>query len=402
MTTELKTVADQPVRRAEIGKHAHVAAGPKIADIGISRRRRGGRRWRALSAILVIAVPVTVASIYYGLIASDQYVSEVRFSVRGKETQNTDALGLLTGFPVTQATSDSYVVADYIKSRELLDELSRSIDLRAMYSKREVDWFARFDATQPIEELVDYWRWMVNVRFDSTSGTIAVGIRAFTPEDAQLIAERILSASAGLVNRLSAEARQDAVRNAEEDVHRMEERLAKARVQLEEFRGSHQIIDPVRSAAGRQELDSKLQAELIQLRSELAATTRFLTPSAPSAVVLAAKIASVEGELTRVRAERMPTREKGPMPEMLTQYDEIETEHQFAEKAYALALASLERTRSEADRRQRFLSVYVSPSLAEEALYPRRLGMIAVITICATMLWGIGLLIVLGVRDHVH
>src|SRR6266849_578420 len=401
MTTDLKT-PDAPARRAEVGTHVHAVRPTKIADFPPARRRRTARRWRTISALLLIAIPMVAASVYYGLFASDQYVSEIRFSVRGKETPSTDAIGMLAGFPVTQSVSDSYVVADYIKSRELLDELSRSINLRALYSSQDVDWGARFDATQPIEELVDYWRWMANVKFDSTSSIITVGIRAFTPEDAQLIAEKILSASTALVNRLSAEARRDAVRNAEVDVRRMEERLAAARAQLEGFRGRNEIIDPARSAAGRQELDSKLQADLIQLRSELAAASRFLNPDSPSAVVLNAKIASVESELARLRAERTPTREKGPMSEMLTRYDEVETEHQFAEKAYVLALASLERARSEADRQQRFLSVYLSPSLAEEPLYPRRLVMIALIGVCGAAVWGLGLLIVLGFRDHVR
>jgi capsular polysaccharide transport system permease protein len=401
MTIDLKA-PDAAAHRAEIGAHVHAVRSTKIADLPLPRRRRTGRRWRTMSAFLLIVMPMIAASVYYGLFASDQYVSEIRFSVRGKETQTADALGMLAGFPVTQSLSDSYVVADYIKSRELLDELSLSINLRALYSRQNIDWWARFDATQPVEQLVDYWRWMANVKFDSTSSIITVGIRAFTPEDARLIAEKILSASTALVNRMSAEARQDAVRNAEVDVRRMEERLAVARAQLESFRGRNEIIDPARSAAARQELDSKLQANLIQLRSELAAASRFLNANSPSAIVLTAKIASVEGELARLRAERTPTAEKGPMSEMLTRYDEVETEHQFAEKAYVLALASLERARSEADRQQRFLSVYVSPSLAEEPLYPRRLVMIALIGIGGIAVWSLGLLVVLGFRDHVR
>jgi len=192
MTIDLKA-PDAAAHRAEIGAHVHAVRSTKIADLPLPRRRRTGRRWRTMSAFLLIVMPMIAASVYYGLFASDQYVSEIRFSVRGKETQTADALGMLAGFPVTQSLSDSYVVADYIKSRELLDELSLSINLRALYSRQNIDWWARFDATQPIEQLVDYWRWMANVKFDSTSSIITVGIRAFTPEDARLIAEKILS-----------------------------------------------------------------------------------------------------------------------------------------------------------------------------------------------------------------
>jgi capsule polysaccharide export protein KpsE/RkpR len=44
----------------------------------------------------------------------------------------------------------------------------------------------------------------------------------------------------------------------------------------------------------------------------------------------------------------------------------------------------------------------VSPSLAEEPLYPRRLVMIALIGIGGVAVWGLGLLVVLGFRDHVR
>ena len=56
------------------------------------------------------------------------------------------------------------------------------------------------------------------------------------------------------------------VRSAEEDVRRMEQRLAASRVNVEDFRRRNEIIDPAASAGRRQELDSKLQAEFIALR----------------------------------------------------------------------------------------------------------------------------------------
>src|SRR5258707_6608298 len=117
MTTDLKA-PDAPVRRAEIVGHVPKENPVRIADFLPARRKRGGRRWRTFSALLFIALPLLVASVYYGFFASDQYFSEMRFSVRGKEASSADALGMLAGLPTSQSVSDSYVVADYIKSRE--------------------------------------------------------------------------------------------------------------------------------------------------------------------------------------------------------------------------------------------------------------------------------------------
>jgi capsular polysaccharide transport system permease protein len=406
MTTELLKPSpaeiDPPASRRDL---RHPPAAPTPLPVGPLPRSPGKRRrnrWRAASALLMIGLPVLMVSSYYGLIASDQYLSEVRFSVRGKEGPSSDALGLLAGFPATQMASDGYVVADFIKTRQLIDEVSRSIDLKAHYSRAEADWFARFDATAPIEDFVDYWKSMINIRFDPTSGIIVAGIRAFTAAESQRIAAKVLEASEALVNRLSDSARRDAVRNAEADVRRMEERLVSARGRLQEFRRQQEILDPGRSAVARQELDSRLQAELVQLRAELASLTQFVNRNAPSAAVLRAKIGSVEGELTRIRAERTPSREKAALSEVLSTFEEIEVEHQFAEKAYATALAALERARSEAERQQRFLGVYVSASLPESALYPRRLEIIALVALLSAALWGIVMLVGSTIRDHMR
>src|SRR5262245_45103738 len=50
-------------------------------------------------------------------------------------------------------------------------------------------------------------------------------------------------------------------------------------------------------------------------------------------------------------------------------YEELVVDPEFAEKAYVLALSSLERARVGADRQQRYLAAFLRPTLPEEALY---------------------------------
>lgn len=84
----------------------------------------------------------------------------------------------------------------------------------------------------------------------------------------------------------------------------------------------------------------------------------------------------------------------------LTQYEELQVEKEFAQKAYTSALASLESARVEAGRRQRFLAVYEKPALPEYPLYPRKILYPVLLTVFAAVLWGIGVLIVYSIRDH--
>ena len=175
-------------------------------------------------------MPTLLGGIYYGLIASDQFVVEVRFAVRSSSTaQSGDALSLFGAIPSANSTmTDSYIVIDYLQSRELVDKLDQRVGLRKIYSRPEVDYLSRFDNTLSVEEFVEYWRSMLKATFDVTSQVVAVDVRAFTAEDAKNVATALLELSEELINEISARARADAVRSSHQEVKRMEDLLAAA------------------------------------------------------------------------------------------------------------------------------------------------------------------------------
>ena len=70
-----------------------------------------------------------VLGIYWGVIASKQYETEIRFSLRAGESGIMDALGGLTGSSGSQQTQDSEIIADYIRSRAIVDSLEQEIDV---------------------------------------------------------------------------------------------------------------------------------------------------------------------------------------------------------------------------------------------------------------------------------
>ncbi|MCE6966917.1 sugar transporter, partial [Cereibacter sphaeroides] len=87
-----------------------------------------------------------------------------------------------------------------------------------------------------IEDLVDYWKRMVRISYDSTTGLIELRVHAFAPKDAQIIAQMILDESTRMINELSAIARADATRYAREELDKAVERLREQRVAVTEFR----------------------------------------------------------------------------------------------------------------------------------------------------------------------
>ena len=90
-------------------------------------------------------MPTLLAAIYFGLIASDVYISESRFVVRSPERQTSSTLGMFlksTGFSRSQ--DDSYTVQDFILSRDALQVLDDKLNFREVFSSPTVDIFSRF------------------------------------------------------------------------------------------------------------------------------------------------------------------------------------------------------------------------------------------------------------------
>jgi len=364
-------------------------------------RRRPWLGW--FSFIIFVAVPVVTAAVYYFFVAADQYVAEFRFALRSAEPERHDpVLFFQESIAPSVMGLDSFVVVQYLASRAIIDDLSTTLDLREIFSRSEADWPVRLDLPVSIEELVRYWKRQVDAFFDATNGTIVVRARAFTPQDALKLAEGILASSERLVNELSARARRDALRNADEEVGRAEKRLKSALTRLREFRDKEGIIDPRKTADATVALAGRVRDELVRAGTELSTLKHYMRDDAPSIKMLEARVQSLEAQRRAVESEVTDTEKtrSEALSRVMGSYEQLESERAFAENTYQHALQALDRSRINADRQQVYLATFVQPTLPEEALYPRRLQSFAVASGVAFVVWMIGGFILQSIRDH--
>jgi capsular polysaccharide transport system permease protein len=376
---------------------------------GASPRVDPGRRKRRallLSFLLCVCLPFLAACVYYAAIATDRYAARAGFSVRGIDTKSgMDGLGAITGLSSPgSTTSDSYVILSYLGSRELLEALDRTLELRRVYSSAEIDPLSRLAADATIEDFVAYWRRHIRTQFDPTSGIIEFEVQSFTADHARRIAETVLTLTQELVNDLSANARNDALRFAREDVALQEARLRQALAAIRDFRATEQSVDPSASAALEVQLIASLESRLSDLNARIAALSQTLDPNAPSIVALRRDAEALTAEIMQRRqaigSDPQGAEGVGTVTRQLAIYEELEVERSLAQQAYASALVSLEQARRDADRQQRYLAIHLRPQTAESAEYPRSLRNLFVLAFALIAAWGIGVLLTMSVRDH--
>ncbi len=362
-------------------------------------------RLRRLNRIFMftVLVPTLLATVYYGLIATDVYISESHFVVRSPQKQSQSGIlgTILQGTGISGSSQDgAYPLQDFMLSRDALQELDKELDLRKAFKKTGADALMHFpgpDFDNSFEALYRYYQKRVKVEFDPVSNIMALKVNAFSAEDAVGINNRLLGMGEQLINRLNNRAQQDSIGFAAAEVRIAENKAREATLAVSGFRTKQSVVDPERQSALQLQGVSKLQDELIGTRTQLSQLQTF-TPDNPQIPALRNRAVSLQGQID---AEIFKVTGSGnSLTNKAASYDRLALDRAFAEKQLASALASLEIARNEAQRKQLYLERLVQPNKPDVAIEPRRLRNVLAVFVLGLLSWGIISLLAASVREH--
>jgi len=351
--------------------------------------------------LFTVVAPTLLSILYYGLIASDVYISESRFVVRSPDHQAASPLGLmLKGAGFTRSQDDTYTVHDFMLSRDALKRLVDEHAINKAFASDRVDPFSRFaglDGDHSFEALHRYYQKHVDIQLDSASSITTLTVRAFTAEDAWRINQKLLAMSEALVNQLNERGRQDMIRFAAAEVADAESKAKTAALALSNFRNQKGVIDPERQSAIQLQQIAKLQDDLIATKAQLA-QVRSVTPENPQISALQKRQETLQAEID-AETNRVAGGERS-LANKAADYQRLALEREFADKQLASVMASLETARNEAQRKQLYLERIVQPNKPDIAMEPRRLRGVFATLVLGLITWGILTILIAGVREH--
>lgn len=374
---------------------------------------RLGRRFALWFSFFLFVLAPTIASVvYFAFIASDQYAAEMRFVVRlgpQQESSSNSALSTLVTAMAGNAasvsagsTEDAYIVASYIHSRAILDDVVKAVNLQDIFSRPEADFYARLKPNATSEEVEDYWAKMVSTYIDSQSGIVTVKVRAFRPEDAVLLATTIGMLSEKLVNEIALRARQDALRRATDEVSRAQNLVYASLSEMERFRNTQGMIDPVQAATDTGKLLVAVLGEELAVENQVFVARRSLSPDSPSVRNLQSKLDGLKRQSAALRQQIAGNKSTSGsnVASAIAKYEELAVKQKLSESLYTLAENGLDRARRTAESQSVYLTMFVKPGLPEEYSYPKRFVFPSVIAVSCLILWSIGALIAASIEDH--
>lgn len=355
--------------------------------------------------LYTVIIPTLITVIYFGLFASDRFLSESSFVIRHSSDEkivNPGFSALLPSSMSTNGQDDDYTVHDFLVSRDALRQLEKQFHFSQIYSAHHIDRFSRFAGfswDKSFEALYRYYLKRVSVQLVSSSPISTLQVRAYTAQEAYEINKALLRMAEQFVNNLNNKARQDTVDFAKKEVFWAESKAKKARLALSQYRNREGLIDPFH--------ESTLQLKNVtQLENELINTENFLNhlkniaPQNPQIHSLSQRKKTLIHAIDNAKAKIAGN--KASFMQKNTEYERLVLDKKFADKQLLLALSSLQKARKDAIRKQLYLGRVVSPNLPDIAIEPHRYRNTLEVFILGLICFGILTLLRANIQEHLN
>jgi len=348
----------------------------------------------------VCLLSIVLVGLYWGLWASDRYVSETNVvlespQIAAPELSFQSLMGGSGG-----NSGDMLLLRDYLLSVDMLRKADEALNFREHYSQPGIDVFSQLpSAKEPIEELHKYYQKRVSVELDDYAGVLRIKVVAFDPEMAHALANFLLKEGEHHMNGMGQRLAEEQVQFLEKQVARQAERFDEARQDLIEYQNENGLVSPTGTVESISSVVASLEGELAKLRARKTALLSYQSPHSSEVKRVDAEINALRQQIDQER-NRMAQQSGGALNVVSSQYQQLELRAQFAQESYSGALMALENTRIEAARKLKQVSVLQSPTFPEYPVEPRRLYNTVVFAIIAFLAGLIIQMLVLIVKDH--
>lgn len=348
-----------------------------------------------------VLLPTLLVCLYLALFASDGYISRASFLIEQDSPSVAGAEMALSLLNLSSGPSrqDTLIVGAFFKSRDLLEDLQQSLDLRTHFSSGKRDLITRLDASASRDEFLDYYKKHLHTEVDEESKIMTVQFTAYDPLFANQVVEELVRRGEAFVNQVNQKLAQEQLSFVSKEVDKAAKRLRTATSEMLVLQRKNDILSPQKETEAFAEILMELEAELSRQQTELKALSSYLTPSAPDIVAAEQRIDALQKQVIQER-ERMVGGQREGYSDVMLAYQDAEVNLRLASELYKSALASLETTRLEAARKAKYLIPIDSPSRPEEAELPRVGYWTGTVFVIFNLIYFVTGLVAATIQDH--
>ncbi len=346
----------------------------EIGDIQKEIARRRKRKLLALFARLAafVLLPTLIVGVYFYRYATPMYASDSAFSILQADGAGASFGGFLAGTQYATA-QDSVATQEFMESKDALLRLERDTNFSEIFKQDWIDPIQRLPQDATLEDTYKLFRRMVTIGYDPSDGIIRMEVAAPAPEISVELSSLLLSYAEETINGLTELKRDDQMREAVAGFELAQEERRKAQEQLIELQLQGAVLDPENVLAGLRTRINAIEIELQEKELQLAALLDNLRPNQAKVDGVRADIQRLEVVLAGLNAEMLDASAgENSLAQLSVRIQMAQADLAARDMMLQTALQQMETTRTEANRKVRYLTVSVRPVASEEPTYPRK------------------------------
>lgn len=350
---------------------------------------------------LVIILPMALLIIYLAIFSQPRFMSESKVAIKRSDdlASNSVNFGLLLGAINPSSVEDALYLKEYINSPDMLAVLDKQLNFREAFSQSRLDFLHHLSPDETAEKFLRYYRERISVTYDDKAGLLAIRTQGFTPEFALNFNKAVLKESERFINELSHRIARDQLTFAEKEMEKSRSRLNNSKSELLAYQNSNNVLDPEAQALAASSLVNTLMGQKIQMEAELRTLLTYLRDDAAQVVSVRNAIASMQAQIDNEKG-KITAPQGDKLNRMAVEFEEIRSRVTFDNELYKLALTSIEKTRVEAARKLKVLSVISSPQQPQESTFPHIPYLIACWLLVCCLMFGTLKLLLAVIEDH--
>ena len=349
--------------------------------------------------LVTVVVPFVFTAIYLYIFSPDRYISQSKLSVYDADIAPISndlfsTLGLNSG----QEQNDMRLLQAYLYSPELLKDIDAELNAKTHYAS-SWDFLFGIGQSSSAEDFLDYFHQRMNAQIDSTTGLLTLTTEGFDPGFSLSLNQLLLKKGEQFINDLSQNIARKEMQFAQGEMSRSLTALSEAQSRLADFQAQTNLANPLAEGESIITIAYQLEASLAEAEAQLKETLTYLSEESPQAKALTSRIAALKEQVQKTKSKFTGSESDG-INQVSTQYHELLLEVQLARTVHETSLSSFELARTQSTKQLKHFLVASSPTLAEDALLPKRGYWLSTLTLLYLCIYGIFILIARSVAEH--
>jgi capsular polysaccharide transport system permease protein len=322
---------------------------------------------------ITFVLPMAGSIVYYAFIASPGYTSEVRFIVRSSAPfLSRDRYSSETVEPKAKIVQDTAVLLNYLNSPAIIQDLEKSVDLRQIFGRDDIDMFSRLKADATQDDILKYWRKRCSTTVNPKSGIVELEVTAFTPKEAHDLVKLALTLSEQQINKLSSGMWSDLLASTQRDVDNATKEVSDLRGKFRDTQNQTGVFDVDLSAESLLTVLTGIESNIAELKSRRSALSQSVGDGSPQMSDIDRRLTALEEQEKsfRNRTAGSSGASAGNLADYANVFDKLKLDVKMAEGKLQSAIGELEKVKLVSSLQLVYVDNFTEPTLPGTNTYP--------------------------------